>query len=71
MHVWQEENIAKDRSIFGCIPRLFLLEKKGKPYQYIAISSDIEQKQAQKINNVLTDLKKTNKELDQFAYIVS
>jgi hypothetical protein len=42
-------NIAKTDQFFGCIPRLFLLDKKGKPYQYIAISSDItEQKQAQK-----------------------
>jgi PAS domain S-box-containing protein len=74
--VWKGEimNIAKDRSIFWVYSTIVpFLDEKGKPYQYIAISSDItEQKQAQKkLNTVLTDLEKTNKELDQFAYIVS
>jgi PAS domain S-box-containing protein len=75
-HVWRGEimHIAKDRSIFWVYSTIVpFLDKKGKPYQFIAISSDItEQKRAQKkLKNALTDLEKTNKELDQFAYIVS
>lgn len=74
--IWKGEimNIARDRSVFWVHSTIVpFLDKEGKPYQYIAISSDItEQKRAQKsLNNALTNLEKTNKELDQFAYIVS
>jgi PAS domain S-box-containing protein len=74
--VWQGEimNVAKDGSFYWVYSTIVpFLDNEGKPYQYIAISSDItEQKQAQKnLNNALTDLEKKNKELDQFAYIVS
>jgi PAS domain S-box-containing protein len=74
--VWQGEimNVAKDGSFYWVYSTIVpFLDNDGKPYQYIAISSDItEQKQAQKsLNNALTDLEKKNKELDQFAYIVS
>jgi hypothetical protein len=49
-------NVTKTDHFTGFIPQLFLLDEK--PYQYIAISSDItEQKKTQK-NNALTDLKK-------------
>jgi signal transduction histidine kinase len=49
------------------------LDAKGKIYQYIAISADItEQKLAQEnLNHALINLEKNNKELDQFAYVVS
>jgi PAS domain S-box-containing protein len=75
-HIWKGEimNVAKDKSIFWVYSTIVpFLDKEGKPYQYIAISSDItEQKRAQKsLNNALTNLEKTNKELDQFAYVVS
>jgi PAS domain S-box-containing protein len=74
--VWQGEimNVAKDGSFYWVYSTIVpFLDNDGKPYQYIAISSDItQQKQAQKsLNNALTDLEKKNKELDQFAYIVS
>jgi PAS domain S-box-containing protein len=75
-HVWSGEikNVAKDGSFYWVYSTIVpFLNNDGKPYQYIAISSDItEQKQAQKsLNNALTDLEKKNKELDQFAYVVS
>jgi light-regulated signal transduction histidine kinase (bacteriophytochrome) len=49
------------------------LDAKGKIYQYIAISADItEQKLVQEnLNHALINLEKNNKELDQFAYVVS
>ncbi|MEZ7500107.1 PAS domain S-box protein [Flavobacterium sp. Arc3] len=74
--IWKGEimNVAKDGSWYWVHSTIVpFLNSEGKPYQYIAISSDItEQKQAQKnLNNALTDLEKKNKELDQFAYVVS
>ncbi len=74
--VWKGEikNKAKDGSLYWekttIVP---FLDTKGKIYQYIAISADIsEQKLAQeKLNFALIDLEKNNKELDQFAYVVS
>lgn len=73
---WQGEilNVAKDGSFYWVYSTIVpFLDKKGKPYQYIAISSDItDQKKAQKtLNNALIDIEKKNRELDQFAYIVS
>ena len=74
--VWKGDikNRAKDGSYYWVDSTIVpFLDNQGKPYQYIAISSDItEQKLAKhKLDNVLIDLEKTNKELDQFAYIVS
>jgi PAS domain S-box-containing protein len=74
--IWKGEikNKAKDGSFYWekttIVP---FLDDKGKIYQYIAISADIsEQKLAQEnLNYALIDLEKNNKELDQFAYIVS
>jgi PAS domain S-box-containing protein len=74
--VWKGDikNRAKDGSYYWVDSTIVpFLDDQGKPYQYIAISSDItEQKLAkQKLSSALIDLEKTNKELDQFAYIVS
>ncbi|WP_369752226.1 PAS domain S-box protein [Flavobacterium sp. WC2409] len=74
--IWKGEirNRAKDGSLYWekttIVP---FLDTKGKIYQYIAISTDItEQKLAQEnLNHALSDLEKNNKELDQFAYVVS
>ncbi|HEY4619217.1 MAG TPA: PAS domain S-box protein [Flavobacterium sp.] len=74
--VWKGDikNRAKDGSYYWVDSTIVpFLDDKGKPYQYIAISSDItEQKLAKEnLNSALVDLEKKNKELDQFAYIVS
>lgn len=75
-NIWKGEirNLAKDGSYYWekttIVP---FLDEKGKPYQYIAISADItDQKSAEKSLKVaLLNLGKTNKELDQFAYVIS
>ncbi|HEX9151803.1 MAG TPA: PAS domain S-box protein [Flavobacterium sp.] len=75
-NVWKGEamNRAKDGSFYWenatIVP---FLNEKGKPYQYIAISTDITQEKLAKenLNTALADLEKKNKELDQYAYIVS
>lgn len=74
--VWKGDikNRAKDGSYYWVNSTIVpFLDNEGKPYQYIAISSDItDQKLAKEnLNLALTTLEKTNKELDQFAYIVS
>lgn len=74
--VWKGDikNRAKDGSHYWVNSTIVpFLDNEGKPYQYIAISSDVtEQKLAKEnLDNALVDLEKTNKELDQFAYIVS
>lgn len=75
-NVWKGDikNRSKDGSYYWVDSTIVpFLDDKGKPYQYIAISSDItEQKLAKEnLNSALVDLEKKNKELDQFAYIVS
>ncbi|MFV5697943.1 PAS domain S-box protein [Flavobacterium sp. ZT3R17] len=75
-NVWKGEikNRAKDGSYYWenttIVP---FLNENGKPYQYIAISTDITQEKLAKenLNSALVDLEKKNKELDQYAYIVS
>ncbi|MDI1303401.1 MAG: ATP-binding protein, partial [bacterium] len=74
--VWKGDikNRAKDGSYYWVNSTIVpFLDNEGKPYQYIAISSDItDQKLAKEnLSLALTTLEKTNKELDQFAYIVS
>ncbi|NGY38026.1 PAS domain S-box protein [Flavobacterium sp. XN-5] len=74
--IWKGEirNKRKDGTYYWVYSTIVpFLNKEGKPYQYVAISQDItEQKQDQKsLNNALFDLERKNKELDQFAYIVS
>ena len=75
-NIWKGEirNLAKDGTYYWekttIVP---FLDEKGKPYQYIAISADITyQKSAEEnLKVALLNLGKTNKELDQFAYVVS
>jgi PAS domain S-box-containing protein len=74
--VWKGDikNRAKDGSYYWVNSTIVpFLDNQGKPYQYIAISSDItDQKLAKEnLNLALTTLEKKNKELDQFAYIIS
>ena len=74
--IWKGEmrNLAKDGSYYWekttIVP---FLDEKNKPYQYISISTDItDQKNAEEnLNYALLNLEKKNKELDQFAYVVS
>lgn len=75
-NIWRGEikNKAKDGSFYWESTTIVpFLNEKGKPYQYIGISTDITQEKLAKedLHNALTDLEKKNKELDQFAYIVS
>jgi PAS domain S-box-containing protein len=75
-NVWKGDikNRAKDGSYYWVDSTIVpFLDNQGKPYQYIAISSDITEQKLAKVNlnHALTNLEKTNKELDQFAYIVS
>ncbi|TDD76970.1 PAS domain S-box protein [Flavobacterium caseinilyticum] len=75
-NIWRGEikNKAKDGSFYWESTTIVpFLNEKGKPYQYIGISTDITQEKLAKenLNNALTDLERKNKELDQFAYIVS
>ena len=74
--VWKGDikNRAKDGSYYWVNSTIVpFLDNQGKPYQYIAVSSDVtEQKLAKEnLDNALTNLEKTNRELDQFAYIIS
>jgi PAS domain S-box-containing protein len=74
--VWKGDvkNRAKDGSYYWVHSTIVpFLDSKGNPYQYIAISSDVtEQKIAtENLDEALVSLEKNNKELDQFAYIIS
>lgn len=75
-NVWKGEikNSAKDGSSYWekmtIVP---FLDEMNKPYQYISISTDIsDQKNAEEnLTDALVSLEKKNKELDEFAYVVS
>jgi PAS domain S-box-containing protein len=74
--VWKGDikNRAKDGSYYWVNSTIVpFLDSQGKVYQYIAISSNItEEKLAkEKLDTVLVKLEKNNRELDQFAYIIS
>lgn len=75
-NIWKGElkQIAKDGSYYWVHTTIVpFLDKNGKPYQYIAISADITQEKIaeENLQSALLGLQKTNKELDQFAYVVS
>ncbi|MFT5254016.1 MAG: PAS domain S-box-containing protein, partial [Flavobacteriales bacterium] len=74
--VWKGDikSRAKDGSYYLLESTIVpFLDNEGKPYQYIAISSDISEEKFAKLNldRALVDLEKKNKELDQYAYIIS
>ena len=74
--VWKGEirNLAKDgTSYWEKMTIVPFLDEKNKPYQYISISTDItDQKDAEEnLTDALVNLEKKNKELDEFAYVVS
>jgi PAS domain S-box-containing protein len=74
--IWRGEvkNKSKDGSFYWVSTTIVpLFNEQGKPYQYIAIRADITaQKNAQEsLEIALIDVEKRNKELDQFAYVVS
>ena len=75
-NVWKGEtnNLAKDgTSYWEKMTIVPFLDETNKPYQYVSISTDItDQKLAeQNLTNALVNLEKKNKELDEFAYVVS
>lgn len=70
----QLQQLAKDGSLYWVETTIVpFIDKTGKPYQYVAISFDITEKKLAEVNltDALIDLEKNNKELDQFAYVVS
>ena len=75
-NVWKGEtnNLAKDgTSYWEKMTIVPFLDETNKPYQYVSISTDItDQKLAEEnLTNALINLEKKNKELDEFAYVVS
>jgi PAS domain S-box-containing protein len=74
--IWKGDvkNRAKDGSYYWFNSTIVpFCDNDGKPYQYIAISSDITEQKlaAENLDEALVSLEKNNKELDQFAYIIS
>jgi hypothetical protein len=68
------KNRAKDGSYYWILfDNCSILDSKGNPNQYIAISSDVtEQKIAtENLDEALVSLEKNNKELDQFVYHIT
>lgn len=73
--VWKGElkNRAKDGTIYWVDTTIIpFLNEQRKPYQYVAIRSDItEWKLQELIKNKVSELEIKNKELEQFTYIAS
>jgi PAS domain S-box-containing protein len=74
--VWSGElqKIAKDGSYYWVQSTIVpFLDANNEPYQYVSISTDITDKKLseESLISALVDLEKNNKELDQFAYVVS
>ncbi len=74
--IWQGEicNKKKNGELFWIDSTIIpFLDNNGKPYQYLSIRFDItEKKDSSRLVHIYNkELEKKNKELDQFAYIVS
>ncbi|WP_040473869.1 PAS domain S-box protein [Flavobacterium frigoris] len=75
-NIWKGElkNKAKDGTEYWVASTIIpFLDKKGKPYQYVATRFDITERKKAEINLELQykELVKTNTELDRFVYSVS